>query len=204
VVDAGSRNRYDAGPQSGGRPPAPGRLGLVQAFVNSHFDLVGDPGADRLETPEGLADWLEERELGGGGAVSRAEHARAVAVREGLRSVLAAHNGVAADPEAVAELGRVARALPAGFAVDAAGRTLPAPARPGVDGALGLVLALVNEAQAAGTWRRLKAGPGTNCGWASFDHSRNASSSWCSMRVCGSREKARAYRRRARDPGRAA
>jgi predicted RNA-binding Zn ribbon-like protein len=35
------------------------------------------------------------------------------------------------------------------------------------------------------------------CGWLFYDGSRNRSSSWCSMQICGGREKARAYRRRA-------
>ena len=65
---------------------------------------------------------------------------------------------------------------------------------------VGLVVAVVAEAQAAGTWRRLKACPGKHCGWVFYDHSRSATSTWCSMAVCGGREKARAYRRRSRRP----
>ena len=49
---------YDAGPQPGGRSPAPGRLGLVQAFVNSHYDIEGEHGAELLSSPEALAGWL--------------------------------------------------------------------------------------------------------------------------------------------------
>jgi predicted RNA-binding Zn ribbon-like protein len=80
--------------------------------------------------------------------------------------------------------------------VDAAGAILPAPAGAGVHAAIGLVLGAVHEARADGTWPRLKACPGRHCGWAFYDHSRNGGSTWCSMRVCGGREKARAYRRR--------
>lgn len=189
--------RYDPGPQSGGRPGAPGRLGLVQAFVNTHFDLVHEWGADVLTTPAGLAGWLEARGLGAG-RVTRAEHGRALAVRAGLRAVLCEHNRLDPDREAIRELSALASTLPASIEVDRDGRTLPAPARPGGDGALGLVLTLAHEAQAAGTWRRLKACPGSDCGWAFYDHSRNASGTWCSMQICGGREKARAYRSRRR------
>jgi predicted RNA-binding Zn ribbon-like protein len=42
----------------------------------------------------------------------------------------------------------------------------------------------------------LKACPGRHCGWAFYDHSRNQSARWCSMQICGDREKARAYYRR--------
>jgi predicted RNA-binding Zn ribbon-like protein len=68
-----------------------------------------------------------------------------------------------------------------------------------LDGLLGLVLAVVHEAQTAERWYRLKACPGPHCGWVFYDHSRNCSSSWCSMQVCGGRDKARAYRRRSRE-----
>ena len=47
-----------------------------------------------------------------------------------------------------------------------------------------------------GTWVRLKACPGRDCGWVFYDHSRNQSARWCSMKVCGDREKARAYYQR--------
>jgi predicted RNA-binding Zn ribbon-like protein len=89
-------------------------------------------------------------------------------------------------------------------AIDRAGAAALAPATPDLPGALGLVLAVVREAQADGTWARLKTCPGHHCGWAFYDHSRNNAGTWCSMRVCGGREKARAYRRRSRAPRRGA
>ena len=47
-----------------------------------------------------------------------------------------------------------------------------------------------------GAWPRLKACRETTCRWAFYDASKNRSSIWCSMAVCGSRAKARTYRRR--------
>ena len=82
--------------------------------------------------------------------------------------------------------------------LDDDGALTPDPAVTGVPGALGLLVAIVHEAQLAGTWPRLKACPGHHCGWVFYDVSRNGGSTWCSMQVCGSREKARAYRRRVR------
>lgn len=186
---------YAPGPQSGGRRPAPGRLALVQAFVNTFYDLrPSHRGEDRLATPARAAEWLAERGLEG--TPSEAARERAVALREGLRAVLAHHTGAALDPAALHDLRAAADGLQAGVAVTDDGRVGPAPASPGLPAALGLVLAVVAEAQAAGTWSRLKACPGHDCGWAFYDASRNGASTWCSMRVCGGREKARAYRRR--------
>jgi predicted RNA-binding Zn ribbon-like protein len=48
-----------------------------------------------------------------------------------------------------------------------------------------------------GTWGRLKACEREVCRWAFYDRSMNRSGHWCSMSVCGQREKSRrAYRRR--------
>ena len=186
---------YDAGPQSGGRRPAPGRLALAQAFVNSFFDLGPRRGADHFATPEGLAVWLEARGLVATG-VDAAELRRAVAVREGLRAQLREHNGMPRDEDAIAALRAAADGLPVSMRVDADGRTEPGPIGPGVPAALGLVMAVVHESRGNGSWERLKSCPGRHCGWAFYDQSPNQMSTWCSMRVCGGREKARAYRRR--------
>lgn len=57
---------------------------------------------------------------------------------------------------------------------------------------LGEVLAL----QATGQWSRIKTCARDSCRWVFFDHSRNRSGRWCSMQVCGNREKTAAYRAR--------
>ena len=67
-----------------------------------------------------------------------------------------------------------------------------------LDAALGSLASIVAVAQIDGSWSRLKACRGVHCGWAFYDHSRNQSGHWCSMSICGSRSKARDYRRRQR------
>jgi hypothetical protein len=181
---------FDAGPQSGGRTPAPGRLAYVQAFANSFFDISGEWGVDALATPSALAGWLRSRGLAPG-TVTAAEHERALALRGSLRAVLAEHNGHG-DGAQLDVAG-----LPVSFVAGDDGLLVPEPVD-GVLGALGLVVAIVHDAQLTGTFRRLKACPGHHCGWVFYDSSRNAAGTWCSMGVCGGREKARAYRRRVR------
>lgn len=58
------------------------------------------------------------------------------------------------------------------------------------------VLAAASRLVVRGDWERLKICPADDCRWAFFDRSRNRSRTWCSMRVCGNREKARAWRER--------
>jgi hypothetical protein len=73
-----------------------------------------------------------------------------------------------------------------------------APAAEGIRGLLGEVLAAIVLADRDGTWCRLKLCREDTCQVVFYDRSKNASRCWCSMRVCGNRNKTRAYRGRQR------
>jgi predicted RNA-binding Zn ribbon-like protein len=200
-------DRFDAGPQPAGRAPAPGRLGLVQAFLNTFWDLEGD-GAEVWDAPPAYAAWLAARGFGGRAgaarapavaAVTSADLARAIEVREALRALALANHDDTRAPAAEAVLDRVA--------ADVAPRAGITPrfgggadrldvAAQGPDAALGLVLGVAFAARADGSWRRMKACPHAHCGWVFYDRSRNRSSQWCSMRICGNRTKAARHRTR--------
>jgi len=187
--------------QPGGRPPAPAALALVQAFINTHYDLVVEHGAEVLATPREAGSWLaRHRLLEPGVAVDEQDRQRLLALREGLRGLARANSDHV--PSAEPSFEAVNDAL-AGAAVEL--RFTPdgprcIPSRPGVDGAVGVLAAITAEAMLDGSWSRLKVCPGEHCGWAFYDHSRNQTGRWCSMSVCGGRAKARAhYRRRRRD-----
>jgi predicted RNA-binding Zn ribbon-like protein len=190
---------YDPGPQPGGREPAPGRLGLVQAFLNSFHSLNEEGyGKELFSDPRALGDWFSRRGLPVDPAqVSRADLQRALTVRNGLRALLVANNDGKLDAEAVAQLDTATKRASFGVRL-AQNRAELVPHAPGVDGALAVVLSLVTEAMLDGSWPRFKACPGPDCGWAFFDNSRNNGSVWCSMQVCGGRAKQRAYYRRER------
>jgi predicted RNA-binding Zn ribbon-like protein len=182
--------------QPGDRTPAPGDLGLVQSFINTSWDLDND-GEERLQSPSELARWLAQRGLLDPEAkLKAADLRRALEFREGLRALLFANNGADPDREAIDRLNEALgrTALTVSFDADATpelrskGRDL--------DAALGSLAGIVAVARIDGSWVRLKACRGVHCGWAFYDHSRNRSGSWCSMAVCGSRTKAREYRRR--------
>ena len=184
--------------QPGGRAPAPGDLGLVQSFVNTRWDLDSDQ-EEQLRGPSELAAWLAAHGLlAPGTKLTTADLRRALDVREGLRALLFANNGAAWDEEAIGRLNSALRST----AVDIrfGPGALPELTSRGrdFDVALGSLAGIVAIAQIDGTWTRLKACPGVHCGWAFYDHSRNQSGSWCSMTLCGSRAKAREYRRRKR------
>ena len=178
--------------EPGDRAPAPGPLRLVQLFVNTN-DL--ETGPDLLPDAAALRTWFAEAGLGDV-PVSDDDHARAIALREAIRELVSAHAGLPHDPAAasiVNEAGRRAGLRP--VLEDPATRFEPTAG--GADGALGHVVAAIHAAVAEGTWERLKACERDVCRWAFFDHSKNRSGHWCSMAVCGQREKnRRAYRRR--------
>jgi predicted RNA-binding Zn ribbon-like protein len=118
------------------------------------------------------------------------------AVRRGLRSLLAANNGGEVNPGALETLNRAGEraALVVRFGSD--GRATLETDAGGVDGAIGRVLEPVCAGMEEGTWERLKTCANGRCAWAFYDRSKNRSSRWCSMEVCGNRAKTRAYRSR--------
>src|SRR5437899_12748872 len=69
--------------EPGGRDPAPGRLRLVQQFINS-IDL--EAGIERLDTPAALSGWLHAHGLSRSRLrLTRGDLERARALRELLR-----------------------------------------------------------------------------------------------------------------------
>jgi predicted RNA-binding Zn ribbon-like protein len=193
-------DRFDAGPQPAGRPPAPGRLGYVQAFLNTFWDLEGH-GDEVWSSPAAYGAWLADR--GFGNEATRADLARALELREALRDVCLANHDGAEPPGPIAALDRIARAVAPGAGLTPSLEQGAVEAtREGSDAACALVLATVLVARADGTFSRLKACPHERCGWAFYDKSRNRSSQWCSMRICGNRTKGEAFRRRRARPER--
>jgi predicted RNA-binding Zn ribbon-like protein len=184
-------------PQPGRRPGAPGELALVQSFINSHYDLEVDHGADLFATPAALGRWLARRGFGAERSLTSADVRRAAAVREGLRALVRGDAGARQLMELNAAAGGAA--IEVRFA-EAGPRLVAAPGG-ALDQALAVVVALAARAMVDGSWARLKVCPGQDCGWVFYDHSRNQSGRWCSMAVCGGRAKARAHYRRRRGEG---
>jgi predicted RNA-binding Zn ribbon-like protein len=188
--------------EPGGREAAPGPLALVQAFVNT-VATEGELYWEAFADPDSLCSWLAGRGLLVGGApVGEADVGWAKEVREALRALLAANDGGGVNPEAIRVLNRAAERSRLSVRFDADGEAALEPGEGGVEGAVGRVLAAAHAGMHGGTWGRLKICANGGCAWAFYDRSRNRSSRWCSMAVCGNRTKTRAYRqRRSAAPG---
>lgn len=183
--------------QPGGRPAAPAPLDLVQDFVNTE---IPDWNRDDVGSPEALATWLRERGLiEPHDDVGPSDFVAARALRAALRE-LALANTLGQGLAAARQVGvdRALAAFPLALRVGANGPAV-GPSGSGAARGLSAIVAVVAAAQTGGVWERLKACRQETCGWLFYDSSRNRSSNWCSMRVCGGREKARAYRRRHED-----
>src|SRR5262249_20783064 len=149
---------------------APHSLDLVIDFVNT-VDL--DKGDDDLSDAAALTAWLAERGLlEEGAAAGQEDLARALELREALRTTMLANNGGAESEPAGELLERAARRgeLSVHFR---GGTSLLEPCVDGPDGALAALLAPVAEAMSDGSWARVKACRADDCHWAFYDFSRN-------------------------------
>ena len=163
------------------RPPAQRTAGLD---VDRDLDLVltflntcdAEDDTDVLADAEEWRRWCAEHGLG--------EAPGTAAVREIRDSMRTAVLGRTAPDPAVPPSWPVRVALRSGV-----------PVLAGTD-ALGSVLVAATHLVHTGHWDRIKICPADNCLWAFYDRSRNRSRTWCSMRVCGNREKARSWRER--------
>lgn len=161
-------NRY---PAYSGRVSTDHDVELVLDFLNT-IDV--EHGLDLLDDELGWRAWLSARGLSAG------EPVRVRAVRAGLRAAIGGR-----DP-APPPWGHVRVEMRGGE---------PRLVAAEVTGA---VLAAASRLAVLGEWERVKVCPADDCQWAFFDRSRNRSRTWCSMRVCGNREKARVWRERAK------
>ena len=199
-MDEHDKRRVGEQIEPGGRPKAPGRLELLQRFVNS-YNHDFPPGWDRIGTAARAQAWLRDKRLvAPGDRISDPDAARLRELREAIRALAIANHGGRPEPAATDIIGEASRAARLTVAIDAAGRTALAPERGGADGAVATLLAILHEAQLTGHWSRLKGC--RQCGYAFFDRSKNRSAAWCDMSICGNRTKNRAYYRRRRTPER--
>jgi hypothetical protein len=184
-------------PQPGGRAQAPGELALVQAFMNTCWDLASGRHTEMLVSADALHDWLRTRGLiqGPTRLISR-DLERALDVREGLRALAFANNGHRWDEAAIEAMRHASKGVSVEIHIEPDGPRWVADRTSGIGGALGGLLAIAARAMIDGSWQRLKACPGRHCGWTFYDHSRNQSGRWCAMKLCGDRDKARAYYKR--------
>ena len=160
-------------------------ISLVLSAANS-IDI--EAATDEWGAPADLVGWLHEHAGGpASGRLSGQEFEAARLLRDRLRALIADGDQTGFDA--------AARAFP--IRVELVDR-LPAltPVADGASGAITRIVAAAASAALDGSWDHIKLCAADDCRWAFYDESRNHSRTWCSMRVCGNRTKARVYRAR--------
>jgi predicted RNA-binding Zn ribbon-like protein len=178
--------------------PAPMPLLLVQAFVNT---FEADSNTDLLREPDTALRWLAAAGLAGAATAPGYDELRAAReVRESVRGLLAANAG-GPPPGArdLEPLRAAAQACEPLLEVDPTGRVrIDQPPDSGSTIVWTRLLLVIRDAQADGTWQRLKACENDECGWAFYDRSHGRRGRWCEMSGCGNRMKNRSLRARRR------
>ncbi|MBL3702632.1 hypothetical protein GI582_07995 [Sulfitobacter sp. BDSS02] len=175
---------------------APGDLGLVHAFLNT-WDMVGP--RERFDTPERMQSWFAGRSLIGPTVeISRAEFDHVRGLRDGLRQILAAASeGRTPDRKQLWDLDHATGTAPLLVQFSPDGVPALLSSAPGLNGAVGRMLATIVAASIDGSWSRMKICRNPDCQRAYYDRSKNRSAVWCSTEKCGNRLNARAFRARA-------
>lgn len=166
---------------------------LLVEFVNTR-DVEEE--TDSIADSELLVAWIAEKTGDHAGELDGDDVARVLALRESLRRLLRANNGEEVDTSGLIPLREAAERTRIRTTFSADGQLDLAPARSGLSGFEARLLLAIGRLQSLGAWPRLKACTDEECQWAFYDATRNHSRTWCSMDVCGNREKTRRYRER--------
>ena len=182
---------------------APMPLLLVQAYVDT---LDRDLGTDIFARADEARAWLADaglRDPDPGRDRDEREFAEDLGlvreVRESIRALIGHTNAdepLAADD--LAPLEQVLSLAQPRLDVAADGRVRLGPALPAhalTHGLLGLLL-IIRDAQADGSWDRLKLCGNPDCRWAFYDRSHSRRGAWCDMASCWNRVKTRTLRAR--------
>jgi len=174
---------------------APPPLLLVQAYVNT-LDL--DLHTDMLAHADEAQAWLADaglRDLGQPDLTADLELGRAF--RESLRAMIARNTGRPPLTQAVTSEATPRLEVTAECQVEL---ECSEDAQRLADGLAGLLLT-IRDAQADGSWDRMKLCGNPDCLWAFYDRSHSRQGAWCDMASCGNRLKNRSLRARRAQAG---
>jgi predicted RNA-binding Zn ribbon-like protein len=167
--------------------------GLLVDFLNTR-DIEEE--TDSIDDPRGLQAWIRERTGEYVDAPDEEALQRLLGLRESLRALLRTNNGEEIEAGELTPLEEAAERSRFRTTFSTDGQLDLAPARSDLSGFEARLLLAIERLQSQGAWPRLKACTDEGCQWAFYDATRNHSRTWCSMDVCGNREKTRRYRER--------
>lgn len=175
----------------------PAYADVLCAFANTYDVDVDAPQLDAFTDTAALTNWLRAQDLlTSDDPANEADLDLARTLRSGLRTAIVRHHD-GDDTSPVTDLDTAATQLPLQIVFDGT-RPRLTPAITGAKRGLAQLLVAIADAQSDDTWTRLKLCQADDCQLAFYDTSKNRSRHWCSMGVCGNRQKTRTYRSRQR------
>jgi len=168
-------------------------IDLLVDFVNTR-DVEED--TDAIGEPAQMAKWIAERTGEHLSEMRTDDVQRLQALRESIRGLMHANNGGRMQETDLDPLRGAAERSRFRLAFEPDGGLELTPARADLFGFEASLLLAVEHLQCHDAWPRLKACTDEGCQWAFYDTTRNRSRTWCSMEVCGNREKTKRYRQR--------
>jgi len=168
-------------------------LKLLQECINTRFGRRADEWGD----PEQLRAWLLQRNcLTEEQVVTRSDYQRMIETREAIRGLLYMNSEESVEASHIEALNHLSRRAPLQLSFQRDGQANLTSELAGVDGVIARLFGIIFTAMADGSWSRLKVCHNEKCQRVFYDVSKNRSGTWCSMKICGSRAKARAYQQR--------
>lgn len=170
---------------------APGRLELARRLLNtSHLEA----DLDLLVSRAGTSRWVTSEGFASGGRITQRQTEALREFRNRLRNSI--DNPTVAPTETTDWIFGPSHRSVQFVLVD------DVPMLEGADDdsvaryitTIGLV---IGEALRDGIWDRFRTCANPACRWAFYDNSKNGSGRWCSMDICGARNKMNTYRARA-------
>lgn len=166
---------------------------LVISFANT---LDVEEGTDALSGPGHVARWLVATRLTTRTpVVTGADHDRYLRLRSGVRELLGTEEQ---RSHVLADADSVLRDVPLLVSLTPSSVLQPDPELPATSRALATIASAVASTLITGEVARVKRCPAEDCGWVFWDSTKNRSRRWCSMQVCGNRDKARTFAARQR------
>lgn len=164
----------------------PGQYYVLESFLWREFAGVDD-----------WLEWTDEHGLARTATSTREIFDRAMALREALRSLEAMNNGERTSDAPARLMNGLIESFGVHPLVEPSGDLrLRASAVTGRNAPIASILIMALDAMSKGEWARFKLCQDPSCRASFYDTTKNGTKTWCSMDVCGARNKMRRMRER--------